>query len=95
MIVQLILVYFNSFLYWSDWGDHAGGIHRSGMDGSLRILLVSDRITWPNSISIDHTTNRLYWVDVKTNIIEYITLDGRSRKVKSFEVIKILTIVVN
>ena len=51
------------------------------MDGSRRIPLVSSGIAWPNGIAIDHSTNRLYWADAKLNKIEYISLNGNSRKV--------------
>lgn len=87
MIINGSIEYFSvnisfcSSMYWSDWGENASGIYRSGMDGSHRISLVSYRISWPNSMTIDHITNRLYWTDIKLNTIEYITLDGKFRKV--------------
>lgn len=68
-------------MYWSDWGEEAHGIYRSGMEGSHRISLVSTGIGWPNGIAIDHSINRLYWADAKLSTIECITLDGNSRKV--------------
>ncbi|XP_055952881.1 low-density lipoprotein receptor-related protein 2-like [Argiope bruennichi] len=68
-------------LYWSDWGESTSGIYRSGMDGSRRIAMVSKDIQWPNGIAIDHTSNRLYWSDAKLLTIEYVTLDGKIRKV--------------
>ncbi|GFS88436.1 putative vitellogenin receptor [Nephila pilipes] len=69
------------FVYWSDWGNTTSGIYRSGMDGSRRFTLVSKDIKWPNGIAIDHASNRLYWSDAKLLTIEYITLDGRTRKI--------------
>ncbi|XP_035224983.1 low-density lipoprotein receptor-related protein 2-like [Stegodyphus dumicola] len=68
-------------LYWTDWGMKTAGIYRSGMDGSHPSPLVSKDIKWPNGICIDHTTDRLYWTDAGLNTIEFITLDGKSRKV--------------
>ncbi|GFR17314.1 low-density lipoprotein receptor-related protein 2 [Trichonephila clavata] len=68
-------------VYWSDWGSNTSGIYRSGMDGSRRSTLVSKDIQWPNGIAVDHTSNRLYWSDAKLLTIEYITLNGRTRKV--------------
>ncbi|KAG8173700.1 hypothetical protein JTE90_014405, partial [Oedothorax gibbosus] len=70
-------------LYWSDWANETAGIYRSGMDGSRRITLVSKDVKWPNGIAIDHSTNRLYWADANRQTIEYITLDGKTRKVLS------------
>ncbi|GFT89373.1 low-density lipoprotein receptor-related protein 4 [Trichonephila clavipes] len=68
-------------VYWSDWGNDTAGIYRSGMDGSRRATLVSKDVGWPNGIAVDHTTNRLYWADAQLSTIEYITLDGKIRKV--------------
>lgn len=68
-------------MYWSDWGEKATGIYRSGMDGSNPRHFVSKDIGWPNGVAVDHTVNRLYWVDAKKNTIEYISLDGSTRKV--------------
>ncbi|KAF8770698.1 Low-density lipoprotein receptor-related protein 2 like protein [Argiope bruennichi] len=68
-------------VYWTDWGNETAGIYRSGMDGSRRVTLVSKDVVWPNGIAIDHTTNRLFWADAQLQTIEYITLDGKTRKV--------------
>ncbi|GIY07542.1 putative vitellogenin receptor [Caerostris darwini] len=68
-------------LYWTDWGNRTSGIYRSGMDGSRRATLVSQNVAWPNGLAVDHTTNRLFWADAQLQTIEYITLDGTTRKV--------------
>ncbi|XP_035214451.1 low-density lipoprotein receptor-related protein 4-like, partial [Stegodyphus dumicola] len=69
------------FMYWSDWGDNMSGIFRSGMDGSEIIHMVSKAIHWAKDIAIDHTTDRLYWTDARLQTIEFITLDGVTRKI--------------
>ncbi|GFT41556.1 putative vitellogenin receptor, partial [Nephila pilipes] len=68
-------------VYWSYWRNGASGIYRSGMDGNHRTTLVSKKVGWINGIALDHTTNRLYWGDVRLSIIEFITLDGKTQKV--------------
>ncbi|XP_076343570.1 putative vitellogenin receptor yl isoform X2 [Tachypleus tridentatus] len=67
-------------MYWTDWG-RKPAIIRSGMDGSDKTLLVDTDIIWPNGLTIDYTLGWLYWADAKLNKIEYLTLDGKQRKI--------------
>ena len=50
------------------------------MDGSKRIALVTESIHWPNGLTIDYTSDRLYWVDAKHRVIESINISGTDRK---------------
>ncbi|RWS10846.1 low-density lipoprotein receptor-related protein 4-like protein [Dinothrombium tinctorium] len=70
----------HGIMYWSDWGK-APGIYESGMDGSIFKKIVSKNIIWPNGITIDATTRRLYWSDAKLYRIEYLDLFTKKRKV--------------
>ena len=67
-----------SYLYWSDWGDipHIG---RIGMDGSNRSVIVDDKITWPNGLTLDFVNDRIYWADAREDYIEFASLDGTNR----------------
>ena len=67
-------------MYWSDWGT-VPKIERAGMDGSQRSPLITQNLTWPNGLAIDHEAERLYWADGGTKAIEYAALDGRGRTV--------------
>ncbi|RWS08434.1 low-density lipoprotein receptor-related protein 4-like protein [Dinothrombium tinctorium] len=67
-------------MYWSDWG-RVPGIYESGMDGSNIKEIVSKNIVWPNGITIDAPTRRLYWSDAKLHRIEYLDLFTKKRKV--------------
>lgn len=51
------------------------------MDGSMRNVLISQNLEWPNSIAIDHSAGKLYWADGGTKLIEYANLDGSNRHV--------------
>lgn len=51
------------------------------MDGSNRKVLHSSRLVWPNALSIDLISERLYWADAKLHVIEVSHLDGSYRRV--------------
>lgn len=66
-------------MFWSDWGQNPR-IERSGMDGSGRKTIVATGLYWPNGLSIDYSTRRLYFADAKLDFIEYCNYDGTERK---------------
>ncbi|KAG8436882.1 hypothetical protein GDO86_007828 [Hymenochirus boettgeri] len=67
------------FMFWSDWGDPAK-IEKAGLNGGDRQVLVSDNIEWPNGITIDLLTRRLYWVDSKLHTLSSVDFNGFNRK---------------
>jgi len=61
-------------MFWCDWGvEHK--IEVANMDGDVRRLLVSRGLYWPNGLTLDHATNRLYWVDAGQNTLEFYDLE--------------------
>ncbi|ESN97520.1 hypothetical protein HELRODRAFT_85424, partial [Helobdella robusta] len=52
------------YLFWSDWGLRPR-IERSNLDGSSRRSLVTNNIRWPNGLTIDYETERIFWIDAK------------------------------
>lgn len=50
------------------------------MDGTNRITLHSEHLTWPNALTIDPPTRTLYWADAKLHVIESSDIDGRNRR---------------
>lgn len=67
-----------SYLYWSDWGD-SPHIGRIGMDGTNRSVIIEDKITWPNGLTLDFINDRIYWADAREDYIEFASLDGKNR----------------
>ena len=67
-------------MYWTDWGKHPG-IERAALDGSQRITLVDTSVAWPNGLTIDYLSRKIYWADAKLDKIEVINLDGSNRRV--------------
>uniref|UniRef100_A0A7E4V2M4 EGF-like domain-containing protein n=1 Tax=Panagrellus redivivus TaxID=6233 RepID=A0A7E4V2M4_PANRE len=65
-------------LFWTDWGQHPR-IERANMDGTDRKIIVDTKIYWPNTISIDYTTDRVYFADSKLDYIDFVNYDGSGR----------------
>lgn len=54
-------------MYWTDWGEHAK-LERSAMDGSDRVVLISNNLGWPNGLAIDTAGSQLLWADAHTEV---------------------------
>ncbi|GFO03207.1 very low-density lipoprotein receptor [Plakobranchus ocellatus] len=68
------------WIYWTRWGDNPG-VERSGMNGDMRQTIITKSITWPQGLTIDHFSRRLYWVDAKLHTISSANLDGTDQRV--------------
>jgi len=66
-------------MYWTDWGANPK-IERAEMDGSARRTIATGNLGWPNGLTIDQPTNRLFWVDAKLDQIEVSDLNGGNRQ---------------
>ena len=66
-------------LFWSDWGENPR-IERMGMDGSERKVIVNTKIYWPNGLTIDIPTKRIYFADSKLDYIDFCNYDGTGRQ---------------
>lgn len=49
------------------------------MDGTNRSVIVEDKITWPNGLTLDFINDRIYWADAREDYIEFASLDGTKR----------------
>ena len=81
MYFFFVCVFFDSFrmMYWTDWGANPK-IEQAQMDGLARRVIVSGNLTWPNGLTIDQATNRLYWADAYLDKIEVSDLNGGNRE---------------
>ncbi|XP_013931166.1 PREDICTED: low-density lipoprotein receptor [Thamnophis sirtalis] len=69
----------HGFMYWTDWGASAK-IAKSGLNGVDSFPLVKEGIQWPNGITLDLITHRLYWVDSKYHSVSSIDVNGENRR---------------
>ncbi|KAJ8981147.1 hypothetical protein NQ317_013812, partial [Molorchus minor] len=68
------------WLFWSDWNEKDPKVERSNLDGSERIQIVTERLGWPNGITLDLINFKIYWCDAKADKIEYANMDGTDRR---------------
>ena len=66
-------------MYWTDWGANPK-VEKAEMDGSGRGSIVTGNLAWPNGLTLDQVTNRLFWADAKLDTIEMSDLDGGNRQ---------------
>ncbi len=76
--VKVFFVAF-SMMYWTYWGANPK-IEQAQMDGSARRTIVTGNLGWPNGLTIDQATNRLFWADAKLDKIEVSDLNGGNRQ---------------
>ncbi|KRT81543.1 EGF-like domain containing protein [Oryctes borbonicus] len=68
-----------ALVFWTDWGP-SPKIEKAFMDGSDRKSVITESLFWPNGLTIDYTTSRIYWADAKHNVIETAYFDGSDRR---------------
>nr|CAI5860807.1 unnamed protein product [Callosobruchus analis] len=68
------------WLFWSDWNEKEPKVERSNLDGSERTQIVTERLGWPNGITLDLDAMKIYWCDAKLDKIEYANMDGTERR---------------
>ncbi|KTG33419.1 hypothetical protein cypCar_00008937 [Cyprinus carpio] len=68
------------FLFWTDWG-HIAKIERAYLDGTDRKVLINTDLGWPNGLTLDYDTRRIFWVDAHLDRIESSDLNGKLRQI--------------
>ena len=100
MTVILLKLFFTShfcpvfsYMYWTDWilnrtarSTLSAKIERASMTGENRTVIVDTKIRWPNGLSLDFKTNRLYWCDSYYDTIESIELTATGAMASSRKV---------
>ena len=49
------------------------------MCGCDRTTIISTKLYWPNGLSIDYPSKRLYFADARLDYIEFCDYDGNNR----------------
>ena len=75
-----ICIFLVSYLFWSDWGA-AAAIERCSLDGTDRVALVKDNITWPHGVTLDTNQELVYWIESYHDTISSMDYSGNKRRV--------------
>ncbi|XP_033629412.1 low-density lipoprotein receptor-related protein 2-like isoform X2 [Asterias rubens] len=67
----------NGYVYWTDWG-LSSYIGRMGMDGNNPQRIITEKLIWPNGLTICYAANKIFWIDAHLNYIGFANLDGSS-----------------
>ncbi|XP_045536115.1 low-density lipoprotein receptor-related protein 2 [Papilio machaon] len=67
------------WLFWTDWGENPR-IERIGMDGTQRSAIITTKIYWPNGLTLDTATQRVYFADSKLDFIDFCYYNGTGRQ---------------
>ncbi|KAL1489546.1 hypothetical protein ABEB36_013499 [Hypothenemus hampei] len=75
----VVVVPMKGLLFWTDWGE-IPKIERAGMNGDpkTRQVIVSEHIYWPNGLTVDYESERIYWVDGKLQFIKSMDYNGKN-----------------
>ena len=69
-----------SMLFWSDWDTRWPRIEKASMSGENRSLVFNVSSVpsggWPNGLTIDYDSYRLYWIDARYVLRERTSLWG-------------------
>lgn len=75
-----------SWMYWTNWqedkvNNSRGRIEKAWSDGSHQQVFVSSDVLWPSGLTLDRSTETLYWCDGFHRRIEKIHFNGTLRRV--------------
>ena len=65
-------------MFWTAWGSNPK-IEKAQLDGHGRQVIVSSGLRLPNDITLDLSSNRLYWVDSSLSSLESTDFNGSQR----------------
>lgn len=70
----------DGLLFWTDWDEGDPRVERCSMAGEFRTTIMQvDRVNgaWPNGLTLDYTTRRVYWIDARSDSIHSTNYDGK------------------
>jgi DNA-binding beta-propeller fold protein YncE len=68
------------YVYWTEHDSCQGGsnhaIRRANLDGSSRVTLLSNGLSYPEQIALDLVHRTMYWTDFSLGTVQVANLDG-------------------
>jgi len=84
-LLPLFVMAPSRWLYWTDTSV-LSKIERVSMDGTSRTVLHNTGLTFPSGITLDYTSQTLYWIDGARFRIESSAVDGSNRQTMNINV---------
>lgn len=78
---------FSRYVFYSEW-DRPANISRAYLDGTNVMVFRNVLLGWPNGLSIDYATDRIYWCDALLDHVQHANLDGTDVQTISSQSIK-------
>jgi len=78
-LLPLFVMAPSRWLYWTD-ASVLSKIERVSMDGTSRTVLHNTSLIFPSGITLDYTSQTLYWIDAARLRIESSGVDGSNRR---------------
>ena len=69
----------NRYIFFSEW-DRPANISRAYLNGSNVRVFTGVLLGWPNGLSLDYETDRIYWCDALLDHVQHANLDGKDFK---------------
>ena len=66
------------YLFYTDWGEQPH-ISRAHMDGTNIEKIITKNLAWPNGLTIDYVTEKIFWSDASLDYISMADLDGQNQ----------------
>ena len=66
-------------MYWAN-GGRKSTIERADLDGSNRNTVIAN-VASPTGLTIDYSSELIFWVDIESQVIECAHLDGTNRRI--------------
>jgi hypothetical protein len=82
-----LLVWFFRYIFFSEW-DRPANISRAHTDGSNLMVFRNVTLGWPNGLSVDFETDRLYWCDALLDHVQHSNLEGTDVRTVSYRLIR-------
>lgn len=68
------------YLFWTD-GGQSPKIERALLDGTNRTVLAAESLASPRGLTVDYTSDFLYWADDGLDMISRMAMDGTERQI--------------
>jgi hypothetical protein len=87
IIYVCYVILFFRYIFFSEW-DRPANISRAYTDGSNLMVFRNVTLGWPNGLSVDFETDRLYWCDALLDHVQHSNLDGADVRTVSSRLIR-------